>query len=136
MAVLSRGAPAVIVAGLVNASAAGSAAAAGARAAGCGVTVIACGERLPGGRRRRFAAEDLLGAGAVAAAADLPRTGEAEAAIRAFEGSRRDLEGLLLTTASGTELLASGFRGDVAFAARHDALAVVPLLQEGEIRGR
>jgi 2-phosphosulfolactate phosphatase len=137
MAVLAKGAPAVIVAGLVNASAAGAAAAAGARAAGCGVTVIACGERTAEtGRRRRFAAEDLLGAGAVAAAVDLPRTGEAETAVRAFQACRGDLESVLLQTRSGLELVAAGFRDDVAWAARVDSLSVVPLLHDGELRGR
>jgi 2-phosphosulfolactate phosphatase len=136
MAVASRGAPAVIIAGLVNASACGAAAAAGAAAAGCGVTIIACGEREPGRRRRRFAAEDLLGAGAVAAAVDLPRTGEAEVAVRALQACRRDLEKVLLSTTSGLELVAAGFRDDVAAAARLDSLSVVPLLHDGEIRGR
>jgi len=138
LAVAARGAPAVIVAGLVNATACGKSAAAGAKAEGRGVTVIAVGERIPGARRRRrrFAAEDLLGAGAVAAAVDLPRTGEATAAIRAFEASRRDLESILLSTTSGVELVGAGWGKDVQFAARLDSLSVVPLLQEGELRGR
>jgi 2-phosphosulfolactate phosphatase len=137
IAMAAQGAPAVIVAGIVNASACGAAAAAGARAAGAGVTIVACGERTPEtGRRRRFAAEDFLGAGAVAAAVDLPRTGEAEAAVRAFEACRKDLETVLLTTRSGLELVAAGFRDDVAYAARLDSLATVPLLRDGEIRGR
>jgi 2-phosphosulfolactate phosphatase len=136
MAVAAAGSPAVVVAGIVNASACGAAAGAGAKAQGRGVTVVACGERLGPGRRRRFAAEDFLGAGAVAAAVELPRTGEAETAIRAFEACRRDLEAVLLRTRSGLELVASGFRDDVAFAARHDSLSVVPLLRDGELRGR
>lgn len=136
MAVAAKGAPAVIVAGLVNASACGAAAAAGANAADRGVTVIAVGERIPGARRRRFAAEDLLGAGAVAAAVDLPRTGEAEVAVRAFEASRGSLEATLLSTTSGIELAGAGWREDVRFAARLDSLACVPLLQDGELRGR
>ncbi len=137
MAVLSRGAPAVLVAGIVNASAAGAAASAGAKASGCGVTIVACGERTPEtGRRRRFAGEDFLGAGAVAAAVDLPRTGEAEAAFRAFEACRGDLEAVLLQTRSGLELVASGFGADVSFAARHDSLDAVPLLQDGCLQAR
>lgn len=136
MAVAAQGSPAVVVAGIVNASACGAAAGAGARAQGRGVTVVACGERLGPGRRRRFAAEDFLGAGAVAAAVELPRTGETVAAIRAFEACRRDLEQVLLQTRSGLELVAAGFHDDVAFAARHDSLTVVPLLRDGELRGR
>jgi len=137
MAVLSRGKVAALVVGaLVNASAAGAAAAAGARAAGVGVTVLACGERTPGGGRRRFAAEDFLGAGAVIAAVDLPRTGDAEAPVRAFEASREDLEGFLLETESGRELAAAGYREDVVHAARLDSLASVPLLLDGVLRGR
>lgn len=137
MAILSKGAPAVLVAGIVNASAAGGAASAGAKAAGCGVTIVACGERSPEtGRRRRFAAEDFLGAGAVAAAVDLPRTGEAETAVRAFEACRGDLEAVLLQTRSGLELVAAGFGEDVAWAARLDSIPGAPLLQDGELRGR
>ena len=117
MAVAAQGAPAVIVAGLVNAA--------------------ACGERTPeSGRRRRFAAEDFLGAGAVAAAVDLPRTGEAEAAARAFEACRGDLAEVLLQTRSGFALVNAGFRDDVLFAARVDSISAVPLLRDGELRGR
>jgi 2-phosphosulfolactate phosphatase len=136
LAVAAKGAPAVIVAGIVNASACGAAAAAGAKAEGRGVTVIAVGERIRGMRRRRFAAEDLLGAGAVAAAVELPRTGEAEVAIRAFEATRRDLEATLLHTTSGIELVGAGWKEDVRYAAGLDSLACVPLLQDGELRGR
>ncbi len=137
LAVAAAGAAAVVVAGLVNASAAGAAASAGARATRKGITVVACGERMgDGSRRRRFAAEDLLGAGAVAAVVDLPRTGEAEVAVRAFEGARRDLEAVLLTTTSGVELAGAGFSADVSFAARLDSLHSVPLLHGREIRAR
>lgn len=136
MAVHSRGAPAVLVAGLVNASAAGDAAGAAARTSRTGVTVVACGERERRGGRRRFAAEDLLGAGAVAAAVDLPRTGEAEVAVRAFAAARPDLVSVLMTTRSGVELVGAGFEDDVAFAARHDALHCIPLLHGSEIRSR
>jgi 2-phosphosulfolactate phosphatase len=136
MAMAARGAPAILVAGIVNASACGAAASAGAKASGRGVTVVACGEHVTRHRRRRFAAEDFLGAGAVAAAVDLPRTGEAETAIRAFQACRKDLEKVLLATTSGLELVAAGSREDVEFAARHDSLSPVPLLQDGELRGR
>jgi 2-phosphosulfolactate phosphatase len=136
MAVAALGAPAVVVAGIVNATACGASAGAGARAQRRGVTVIACGERIGPSRRRRFAAEDFLGAGAVAAAVDLPRTGEAETAIRAFESCRADLERVLLQTRSGIELVGAGFRDDVGFASRLDSLSVVPLLRDGELRGR
>ena len=136
MAIAAQGSPAVVVAGIVNATACGASAGAGARAQRCGVTVVACGERIGPGRRRRFAAEDFLGAGAVAAAVDLPRTGEAEVAVRAFEACRSDLERTLLQTRSGIELVAAGFRDDVGFAARLDSLSVVPLLRDGELRGR
>ena len=67
---------------------------------------------------------------------DLPRTGEAEAAVRAFEACRRDLASVLLSTASGLELAGAGFGDDVEFAARHDSIATVPLLQDGVLRGR
>lgn len=137
LAVASAGSPAVVVAGLVNATAAGTAATAGAKATGKGVTVVACGERVRGrSRRRRFAAEDLLGAGAVAAAVDLPRTGEAEVAVRAYVAAMSDLEKVLLATESGEQLVGAGWKDDVLYAARLDSLRTVPLLSDGEIRAR
>ena len=56
--------------------------------------------------------------------------------MRAFEACRADLERVLLQTRSGIELVAAGFRDDVAFASRLDSLSVVPLLKDGELRGR
>ncbi len=133
---LAAGAPAVLVGALVNGSAAGAAATTAAEEAGSGVTVLACGERerLPG-RGRRFAAEDLLGAGAVALAVRLPRTGEASVAVDAFRAALPRLERVLLATESGRELAAAGWREDVLHAARHDLLTTVPRLDGGMLRG-
>jgi 2-phosphosulfolactate phosphatase len=135
LTVASDGAPAVIVGALVNATAAGQAAAAAANAAESGVTVIACGERARGGsRRRRFAAEDLLGAGAVAHATGIPLSGEAVVAARAFRSCRDDLARTLLATDSGRELETAGFADDVRHAASLDIIEDVPILVDGIIR--
>lgn len=137
----ARGAPAVIVGAFVNASAAGAAAGAAALGDGRGVTVVACGERevgrdggTSGGRRRVFAGEDFLGAGAVAAAVPLRRSGDAEAAVRAFQASRADLERILRATDSGRGLRAAGYEGDVAHAARVDLYSTVPVLAGGVLK--
>ncbi len=137
LAVAARGAPALLVAGLVNATAVGRAATEEARRLGRGVTVLACGERAAGSHgRRRFAVEDFLGAGAVAAAVGLPRTGEAEVAVRAFEAVRGHLEAVLLGSESGADLVRAGFAEDVRFAARVDSIAAVPEFSGGCIRRR
>ena len=97
------------------------------------VGVVAAGERWPGGRLRP-AVEDLWGAGAVVSAllcAGWTRPSpEAATAAAAFRAARGDLPARLLECASGAELVALGFSGDVALAAEVDTSRAVPLLGE------
>jgi len=99
------------------------------------VAVIAAGERWPDGSLRP-AVEDLWGAGAVLAALEAcgwqdlsPEAQMAAAAWNAVAGRR--LRAALLGCASGQELAAAGFEGDVLIAAEFDQSASVPLLADG-----
>jgi len=119
---LAAGAGEAMVAGLVNASAVGMAAA----AAGPPVTVVACGERweaatLPRGRTRR---------GAVIVASGLPGSPEARAAASAFSGLRDQ------PAAASLGLRERKGADAVRFMARLDTLPVVPRRgTDGWIRG-
>lgn len=97
------------------------------------VAVLAAGERWPDGTLRP-AVEDLWGAGAVLRAlADLGGHGmspEALAAAAAFVDARPSIGALLDDCASGRELTAKGFAGDVGVAAEIDTSGVVPLLRD------
>jgi 2-phosphosulfolactate phosphatase len=99
---------------------------------GCeSVTVIAAGERRPGGSLRP-AVEDLIGAGAILS--HLPQTDlspESRAAVGAFDAIADDLSGHLLRCVSGRELVAKGFAHDVAFAAQINTSRSVPVLRDG-----
>lgn len=91
------------------------------------VAVIACGERWRDGSLRP-AVEDLLGAGAVLSALGGRLSPEASAAVAAFHEARDGLEDALIRCVSGRQLLASGRRADVSYAAQLDASTVVPVL--------
>lgn len=95
------------------------------------VGVVAAGERWPDGSLRP-AVEDLWGAGAVVAAlVDLGVGGlspEARVAEHAFRAVEPTLAEELHACASGQELAAMGFSGDVAVAAEVDRSSVVPVL--------
>jgi 2-phosphosulfolactate phosphatase len=124
---------AVLLAGcLRNASAVGAA----ARAVGGPMGIVPAGERWPDDTMR-VAAEDALGAGAIAAA--LPaadRSPEAELAAAQFAAARaRGLGDVLAATASGRELRADGFAADVELAAALDVSAAVPRLRDGLLQG-
>ncbi len=101
--------------------------------AACGesIAVVAAGERWPDGSLRP-AVEDLWGSGAVIAAlVDLGLDGlspEARVAEQAFRAVERRLAVELVACASGQELLAMGFPGDVEVAAEIDESEAVPLL--------
>jgi len=102
---------------------------------GPAVAVVAAGERWPDGSLRP-AVEDLWGAGAVLAALEArgwrdlsPEAQMAAAAWNAVAGRR--LRAALLGCASGRELAAAGFEGDVLIAAEFDQSASVPLLADG-----
>lgn len=123
---------AVLAGSLRNASAVAAEAAA---LAGDGpIGLVPAGERWPDGTLR-VAAEDAIGAGAIAAA--LPggsRSPEAELAVAQFvEARRRGLGALLSAVASGLELLADGYGADVELAAAHDCSLVAPRLQAGAL---
>ncbi|GAA5110614.1 2-phosphosulfolactate phosphatase [Pseudonocardia adelaidensis] len=110
-----------------------SAVAAAARAVGGPIGIVPAGERWPDDTMR-VAAEDALGAGAIAAA--LPgRSPEAELAAAQFAAARnRGLRDVLAATCSGRELHAEGFAADVELAAALDASAAVPRLRAGFLR--
>jgi 2-phosphosulfolactate phosphatase len=98
------------------------------------VAVVAAGERWPDGSLRP-AVEDLWGAGAFLEA--LVRRGavdlsvEAGTALAAYRSVADDLPSALRECASGRELHAHGFPGDVEVAARAGATTAVPLLTDG-----
>ncbi|MHA6630541.1 2-phosphosulfolactate phosphatase [Pseudonocardia sichuanensis] len=107
-----------------------SAVAAAARAVGGPIGIVPAGERWPDDTMR-VAVEDALGAGAVAAALT-DRSPEAELAVAQFRAAREQgLPDVLAATASGRELHAEGFAGDVTLAAAHDVSDVAPTLRDG-----
>ncbi len=116
----------VVAAALRNATAAAAAVAAAER-----VVVVASGERYPDGTIR-FALEDWLGAGAVAAAlGNHTLTPEAGAAAAAFARYRDRLHEVLNRIESGRELVEAGYPDDVAIAAQLDVSDRVPRLHNG-----
>jgi len=102
--------------------------------AGDAVAVVAAGERWPDGSLRP-AVEDLWGAGAFIQA--LVRRGvgdlsvEAGTALAAYRSVADDLGTALRDCASGRELHAHGFPGDVAVATQLVADPAVPVLTDG-----
>jgi 2-phosphosulfolactate phosphatase len=141
---LGPGGPVVVAACLRNAQATGRwLARRGLGTADRPVAVIAAGEHWPDGALRP-AVEDLLGAGAVLAAAVRhgagPLSPEAAAALAAFAGAgpagtpAACLGAALAACASGRELRAAGFADDVAIAAELDSASIVPVLAGGAFR--
>jgi 2-phosphosulfolactate phosphatase len=127
---VEAGARAVFAGCLRNASAVASAA---HRVAGEGVvSVVAAGERWNGTTGGlRPCVEDLLGAGAIAAA--LVASGrdpspEARLAVAAFDAARGDLDAILAEGGSGRELRERGMGADIALAAALDESDLAPLL--------
>ncbi len=95
--------------------------------------VVAAGERWADGGLRP-ALEDLLGAGAVlaaAAAAGAVLDADARAAVAAYDEARDDLDARVRGCASGLELSATGFGADVEVALELDASGLVPTLDDG-----
>jgi 2-phosphosulfolactate phosphatase len=100
------------------------------------VTVVAAGEQWKDDDvtrdRSRFALEDWLGAGAIAAecrACDASLSSEAELAARSYEASRADLHAVVATSVSGRELINIGYHSDVALAAAAAVDRGVPWLR-------
>ncbi len=101
------------------------------------VAVVAAGERWPDGTVRP-AVEDLWGAGAVlralvdsdaASAARRDCSPEAAAAAASFVEAAPAMRQRMRDCASGRELTAKGFAGDVDVAAEIDTCTAVPLLR-------
>ncbi|ROR89568.1 2-phosphosulfolactate phosphatase [Nocardioides aurantiacus] len=95
--------------------------------------VVAAGERWTDGGLRP-ALEDLLGAGAVlAAAADAGAVldADARAAVAAYDEARSDLGDRVRACPSGVELSGTGFAADVEVALELDASPRVPVLDDG-----
>jgi 2-phosphosulfolactate phosphatase len=99
------------------------------------VTVIAAGERWPGGELRP-ALEDLLGAAAIIAAfgPQAARSPEASAAEAVWLAHRQHASEFLHDCFSGRELAGYGFTADVTLAAGHDTQDTVAVLAEGAFR--
>jgi 2-phosphosulfolactate phosphatase len=91
------------------------------------VAIVPAGERWVDGSIR-FALEDWLGAGAIAARIGGDRSGEAEAAVAAFERLRGDLRGALARCPSGRELIGRDYPQDVDLASALDVDTAVPRL--------
>lgn len=128
---LARGGRPMLAGCLCNATAVARAA---RRLAGGGaVGVVPAGELWPDGSLRP-AIEDLLGAGAVLDALDLPLSAEARVARDAYRTAGPDLAALVEESVSGRELVERGFPQDVACAVTLGASTTAPLLRDGEYR--
>lgn len=111
------------------------------RAARPAVAVVAAGERWPSGALRP-SLEDLLGAGAVlaaAVAAGVPTewlSPEASLAVAAHDAVGGQLPTLIEGSVSGRELIGRGFAEDVRLALERDATDRVPVLVDGAFVSR
>ncbi|OWJ57420.1 2-phosphosulfolactate phosphatase [Inquilinus limosus] len=97
------------------------------------IGVIPAGERWPDGGLRP-AIEDLIGAGAVIDALDLPCSPEAQVMRDACRTAGADIPQLIRESVSGRELTEGGFPRDVALALEREVSATAPLLAEGVYR--
>jgi len=125
---LAGGAGAVFTGCLRNARAV--AAAVRAVAGDAAVGVVPAGELWSDGSLRP-AIEDLLGAGAILDALDLPLSTEARVARDAFRSAAGDLAALIRGSVSGWELIDRGFAEDVEFAEACDVSTAAPVLRDG-----
>ncbi|TWB44314.1 2-phosphosulfolactate phosphatase [Nitrospirillum pindoramense] len=94
------------------------------------IAVIPAGERWPDGGLRP-AVEDLLGAGAIIAALDLPPSAEARVARDAYTAARGDLVDIIRDSRSGRELTEWGYAGDVEIALAVNTSTTTPILRDG-----
>ncbi len=119
----------LFVGALVNAEAVGAAVSHLLAETDRSATILACGERwqqpTPDGDIR-FAIEDYLGAGAILAALDFPKSPEAHVCEAAFTGAKTDLAEILWNCGSGIELRERGFGDDVRHAAQLNRYTAVP----------
>lgn len=93
------------------------------------ISVIAAGERWPGGLLRP-GLEDLLGAGAIIAQLPGTRSPEANTAVAAFHHAQSNLPNILARCGSGKELIGRGFAEDVQLASQLNVSTAAPLLVE------
>lgn len=103
------------------------------------VTLIACGEvenDAAGKRRRRWAVEDYLGAGAILSYMMAAKSADARVCERAFSASRDELAAILRESPSGDELIRQGFAADVEFVSRLNVYDVVPIMRQGRFEAR
>jgi len=137
-------APLVLVGALLNATAAGRAAAASAAARGLGVAVVCSGD--DGGTA--FSLEDALGAGAIVDAivglgreapprrapvrARLELSDGALAALTLYRAHQGQEQAALRASSHARDLEALGLGEDLSFCARRDAFATVPYLRRDE----
>jgi len=125
---LAGGATLVFTGCLRNAKAV--AAAVGAVAGNGAIGVVPAGELWSDGSLRP-AIEDLLGAGAILDALDLPLSSEARVARDAFRAAEADLAEVVRGSLSGRELTDRGFEGDIELAAAYDVSTAAPMLRDG-----
>ncbi len=93
------------------------------------ISVIAAGERWPGGLLRP-GLEDLLGAGAIIAQLPGTHSPEADTGVAAFHHAQPNLPDILARCGSGKELIGRGFADDVQLASQLDVSDAAPLLVE------
>lgn len=96
------------------------------------ITILACGERwvdpnLDG--ELRWALEDDLGAGAILSHMQGDKSPEALAVEGIYRQLKDNLRSNLLDCASGRELVAKGFKGDVEHASQENLYSTVPVMQ-------
>ena len=123
-------APIIVAGAFVNSRAVADYALDEAISRGCDISLMACGEMLtPYGKDLsiRFALEDLLGAGAIAAHLNCDKSPEARAAESAFLAVKDGLRNVLFECESGHELLEMGYPQDIEFAARVGISKTVPV---------
>jgi 2-phosphosulfolactate phosphatase len=101
-----------------------------AQRAGRRILVVPAGERWPDGSLR-FAAEDLIGAGAVIAGLKGTLSPEASIAVSAYEAVRGQLLAVFEQCSSGRELIERGFGEDVRLASLLNCSANAPVLVGG-----
>jgi 2-phosphosulfolactate phosphatase len=99
------------------------------------VTVLACGESWPDGTLRP-SLEDLLGAGAVLSSLGGDLSPEAKSAAAAWKDAKDEVANVIISCASGRELVERGFRDDVEYACAYGVSDVVPVLVDGAFRHR
>ncbi|MBL6936374.1 MAG: 2-phosphosulfolactate phosphatase [Alphaproteobacteria bacterium] len=102
-----------------------------AAANGGDIGVIPAGERWRGDGSLRPAIEDLLGAGAIMDALDLPLVPEARIARDAFRAARLTLGDTIRGCLSGRDLIEKGFLQDVELAVQLDVSVAAPILRRG-----